>query len=205
MTILCGTDFSENANRASEVAAAIAKRLGATLVLVHVIDELGAELAVDSRQDAQYEPLRQRLAEEAKSLAERFGIHVEPLAPAGIAHRTLAEIAQHQQARLLVVSSLSRPQHWWSLGSVAERVAQMASVPVLVVRDAERLLPWANGERPLRVMVGVDAGAASRAALDVATRLRELNDCHLTVTQIAWPASEYYRFGVAAPVPVDHL
>lgn len=43
-TITCGTDFSDGARRAATVAAALAVRLGARLQLVHVIDELGAEL-----------------------------------------------------------------------------------------------------------------------------------------------------------------
>ena len=37
--IVCATDFSENARRAADVAAAIALRLRCSLVLVHVTDQ----------------------------------------------------------------------------------------------------------------------------------------------------------------------
>lgn len=39
--IICGTDFSENAARAAETAAAIAERLNATLIVAHSVDERG--------------------------------------------------------------------------------------------------------------------------------------------------------------------
>ena len=39
MNIICGTDFSEHAVQAGLAAAALARRLGDTLVLAHVWDE----------------------------------------------------------------------------------------------------------------------------------------------------------------------
>src|SRR5688500_11212148 len=38
--IVCATDFSQNARGAADVALSIASRLNATLVLVHVADEV---------------------------------------------------------------------------------------------------------------------------------------------------------------------
>jgi nucleotide-binding universal stress UspA family protein len=40
--IVCATDFSTNARKAAEVAAALAQRIDAQLVLVHVADEYNA-------------------------------------------------------------------------------------------------------------------------------------------------------------------
>jgi nucleotide-binding universal stress UspA family protein len=39
MSIVCGSDFSENSEQAGRAAAAIAKRLGVPLKLVHVLAE----------------------------------------------------------------------------------------------------------------------------------------------------------------------
>ena len=140
MTIVCGTDLSENAREAARAAAAIAKRLAVRLKLVHVIDELGAELTAAGEQSAIYAPVRTRVEEHAKELRIGHGIEVEPVVVVGIAHETLVEIARTTDASLIVVAALGvAKQHRWLLGSTAERVAQASSVPVLVVRDAASL------------------------------------------------------------------
>lgn len=206
MTIVCGTDLSENAKEATRAAAAIAKRLAVPLKLVCVIDELGAELTVASDQNAIYDPVRKRVQEQANELHSRFGIDVEPTVVPGIAHDTLVGIARATNARLVVVSSLgSKKQHRWLLGSTAERVAQASPVPVLIVRDAASIEAWTRGERPLRVMVGVEMATTSKAALEWAASLRDIGPCDLLVTLIAWPIGEHSRLGVPAPIPLDHL
>jgi nucleotide-binding universal stress UspA family protein len=193
MTIICGTDFSDNAREAASVAAALASRLDAPLKLVHVLDELGAELAVGSHQDAISEPVRARLREWAAELASRYSVEVEPVDVPGSAHEKLCDIARDSAARAIVVSSLGRrKQHRWLLGSVAERVAQSATVPVIVVRESAGLLAWCRGEVPLRVMVGVELGSTSRAALRWTGELRALGPCDVLVTRVTSPFSGYF-------------
>jgi len=204
MTILCGTDFSENAGSAARVAAAIAKRLALPLELVHVLDVTGADVGV--RHDVAHEPLRARLHADAEELRTRFGVDVEPLAELGAPDEKLVALATDLNARLLVVGSLgARKQRRWLLGSVAERVAQSSAVPVLVVRDAANVEAWARGERTLRVMVGVEQTPPSKVALEWAHGLRAVGPCELTVAQIVWPAEEHRRRGIPSPIPLDHL
>jgi nucleotide-binding universal stress UspA family protein len=206
MTIICGTDLSENAQEAARAAAAIAKRLAVPLKLVYVIDELGAELTVASEQNAIYDPVRKRVQEQANELHSWFGVDVETTVVVGVAHDTLVGIARATSARLVVVSSLgSKKQHRWLLGSTAERVAQASPIPVLIVRDAASIEAWIRGERPLRVMIGVEIATTSKAALRWAASLREIGPCDLLVTQIALPIGEHFRLGVPAPIPLDHL
>jgi len=206
MTIICGTDLSENAAHAAQAAAAIAKRLAAPLKLVHVIDELGAELTVASYQDAIYEPLRKRAREQAAELGTQFGIDVEPIVVPGVAYEKLIAIAQSARASLLVVASLGdKKQHRWLLGSVAERVAQASPVPVLVVREGASVEAWTRGDRPLRVMVGVELASTSKKALRWAAGLRAIGPCDLLVTQVAWPFGEHVRLGIPTPMPLDRL
>ena len=45
--------------------------------------------------------------------------------------------------------------------NVAERLSRQSRVPVIMVRAPEAFEAWLRGERPLRVMVGSDLGAAS--------------------------------------------
>jgi len=96
-------------------------------------------------------------------------------------------------------------QQRWLLGSVAERVAQASTAPVLVVRDGGSLEAWGRGERALRVMVGVELTPTSKAVLQWAGELRAIGPCELLVAQIAWPAEEHQRLGVPTPMPLDQL
>jgi nucleotide-binding universal stress UspA family protein len=206
MTILSGTDFSENATEAALAAAAIAKRLSLPLKLVHIVDELGAELTGAGDPGGLYDPLRQQIRDQASEIGRRFGIDVEPIVEPGIAHEKLIEIAGAHHARLIVVSSLgNKKQYRWLLGSVAERVAQISPIPVLIVRESLSIQAWARGERVLRTMVGVEIGATSKAALRWAAELRRIGRCDLLVTHIAWPAGEHLRLGIPSPVPLDLL
>ena len=196
MTIVCGTDFSENADTAARAAGSIAKRLALPLELVHVVDPCGADA----------EPLRARLRAQAEGLQAQFGIDIESLVEPGVADERLVALARSLDARLLVVSSLGgKKQQRWLLGSVAERVAQASPIPVLVVRDGASIEAWARGERSLRVMVGVELGPTSKAALRWARELREVGLCELLVVQIVWPAEEHQRIGIPTPMPLDHL
>ena len=206
MMIVSGTDFSENAFQATLAAAAIAKRLNVALKLVHVIDELGAELTIANDQGSIYDPLRQRLRDQAMEVGNRFGIDVEPIAVPGFAYEKLIEIAVARQARLIVVSSLGeQKQHRWLLGSVAERVAQTSPIPVLIVRDSPSMEAWTRGDRVLRTMVGVEIGSTSKAALRWAAELRAIGRCDLLVTHVAWPFGEQLRLGIPSPVPLDWI
>ena len=204
--IVSGTDFSENAAQATMAAAAIAKRLNVPLKLVHVVDELGAEVTMASDQSGIYDPLRRRLQDQAVETAGRFQIDVEPIVAPGFIYEKLIEIAEAHQARLIVVSALGeKKQHRWLLGSVAERVAQASHIPVLIVRDSASIQAWASGDRTLRTMVGVEIGSTSKAALRWAAELHAIGRCDLLVTHVAWPFGEHFRLGIPSPVPLDYM
>jgi nucleotide-binding universal stress UspA family protein len=192
-SIVCGTDFSAGASAAADAAAAIAKRLDLRLELVHV--------ASSPQIDAE-----SRLRARTEELQARHGVPVVPRVELGSAAETLVAVAARLDARLLVVSSLgAAKEHRWLLGSVAEQVARSSSIPVLVVREGSHIEAWAKGERPLRVMVGVDLSPVSRAALKWACKLDEIGPVELTVAQIAWPAAERQRAGSGGGVSSEAL
>lgn len=206
MTVVAGTDFSNSARDAARAAAAIAKRLGTPLKLVHVLDELGAEATLAKDQGFVFDGQRSALEHHAEELRRAFDVEVDAVLLAGDAERTLAAVAEQSKAELLVVSSLGDAKpHAWLVGSVAERAAQLCTVPTVLVRDGERLVAWARGERTLKVMVGVELSSASRSALHFAARLRKVAPCDLTVVQVVWPLGEHLRLGVPLPIPADHL
>lgn len=204
MTIVAGTDFSENARHAARAAAAVARRLQVPLKLVHVIEDLGVE---DGGQGSIIQAGRRAaLANHARELRDSHGIEVEPITLVGDAERSLVAFADQVKAQLLLVSSLgANKPAGWLVGSVAERVAQLARVPVMVVRDSSCIEAWAKGERALRVMVGVELTTASRPALRFAERLRTIGRCDVVVAQVVWPFGEHLRLGVPMPIPIDQL
>lgn len=203
MTIVCGTNFSENATQASRAAAAIAQRVNEPLKLVHVLGAGAAELPALATL---YDPFRALLAAQAERLSKDFGIQVEPVILDGAPDARLVELAGRVQARLLVVSALgSRNPDHWLLGSVAERVAQRSPVPTLVVRDAASIQAWARGERPLEVVLGVDLGHSSRVALTWVEALRGVAPCNVRIVQLVWPLGEHARFGIKRPIELEGL
>jgi len=204
MTIVCGTDFSENAGQAARAAASIARSLNERLELVHVIDDpaaagipaLGVFLA----------PLQDLLAEQAGKLAREFSITVNPIVLEGPADERLVEFARGANSRLVVVSSLgARKQDHFRVGSIAERVLQRSDIPVLVVRDAAGIEQWMESKRPLRILLGVDLGQSARAALRWVEALRQIRPCDVHIVQVAWPIGEHSRFGLRGPVELEGL
>lgn len=199
MSILCGTDFSARASGTARVAAGIAARLGVPLKLVHVRLDAGepTSRAVSSLA---------RVTDEARHLRSTFHIDVEGTVEPGFADESLVSFASRLGARLVVVGSLgTRDQHHWLLGSVAERVAQTSPVPVLVVRDVEKLESWTMGGHTLRVTAGVEPTEGSLAALRWASDLRAIGATKLVVARIAWPVDEHGRLGIPPPMPLDRL
>lgn len=197
--IVCGTDFSIHATEAAEVAAALARKLGVTLVLVHVIDQPahagGGPLAAKIEDDA-----RTFLAQEAARL-RKTGATVEESVLAGHPEERLTELAGRPGTRLLVLSSLGHiaPSRLL-LGSVAERTAEAAVVPTLVVRGGRALLAWARGEQTLRIFLAADFTASSDVALRWAGTLRELGACEFIVGNVDWPPEQHLRLGLRGPV-----
>jgi nucleotide-binding universal stress UspA family protein len=205
MTVLCGTDFSTPAANAATVAALLAAKLQERLTLVHVVEVAVAALAPGGPLHTMYAPLPEHLEREAERLRE-LKAEVSAQVVVGVPDEVLVQIAEAEHARLIVLASLGRRAPLrWLLGSVAERTAQTAPVPVLVVRGSAALQAWLGGERPLRVMIGVDLSESARIALEWAAELRLLGACDLTVAHIAWPLGEQERLGIPGPVRLDRL
>jgi nucleotide-binding universal stress UspA family protein len=174
--------------------------------LTHVIDDLGAEHDFNESDPTRYGPRRTRLEQEAGALAREFNVTVTPVLAAGIAEELLVEKARTTRSGLVVVSSLGRGKpHRWLLGSVAERVAQLAPVPVLVVRDSAPLIAWASEQRTLTILAAIDYSAASRAVMRWLAAMRACAPCELQITRIVSPPQEYARLGFSPPAEPETL
>jgi nucleotide-binding universal stress UspA family protein len=134
-TILVTTDFSANSAVAVRPAIEIACRFEGRLVLVHALEGASAEAQVVAEELAE-------LAAMAREQLQDFGTkEIGSKAPwtaevvFGPAYLAITDAAQRHGADLLVLATHGRTGlvHLL-LGSVAERVARMATCPVLTVR-----------------------------------------------------------------------
>lgn len=186
-SIVCGTDFSEQAAQAVEVAASLAKRLNEPVVLVHAVDKDSRTALPADLRDSLCLFERSQLHEELERL-RAARVEVMESFSVGKPDAVLVEAVQVQRARLLVVSSHGRnPPGRWVLGSVAERVAEASPVPTLVVRTAAPFTAWVAGKRRLRVFVGADFSAQSEAALRWVAWLRQIGPCDVVATYLEPP------------------
>jgi nucleotide-binding universal stress UspA family protein len=196
-------DFSETANEALDVAAAMAKHLGTKLILVHVDESYGIA-AVDSKlfdaAVAHGRPVLNRMAERLREL----GTDVEERLLCGSAFDKLVTVATQSRARLIVVGAVGHSLvRRLLVGSVAERTAETSPVPTLVVRPNGKVLSWIQGERPLKILVGYDFSAAGDAALKWVNQFREIGKCQITVLYSNWPPDEARRLGYKGPLPLS--
>ena len=178
-TIVVGTDGSEHATVATRWAADEALIHGADLKVMLVwsyLDQYHADRSDSFRPD--YTEAMARAALDAwvtQTLGTVAG--VEQRVECDLPARALLEASD--AADLLVLGGRGRGGfEGLLLGSVSERVAQLATRPVAVVRDTT---PVRGG----RVVVGVDGSARSVAALEWAAAEARTRDADLDVVH-AW-------------------
>lgn len=169
MRAVVGVDLSDGSERAIAHAIALARLRGwpVTLALVDAVPEAVDALPPSMRVIAEHYAaiLSARLDEHRARLAEvrerwvHQGVDLDQLVVDGYPDERLPRIAAELEAALIVVGSHGRTGAGrFLIGSVAERVARLAEVDVLIARgDAPD-----GGYR--RVIVGTDFSAPADAA-----------------------------------------
>lgn len=200
--IVCGVDFSQRSQAVVDVAAALGRRLEATeLWLVHVLDPTASSLDA-AAHEALNAAAHKRLREEAQRLAERTGVRAQHKVLKGATSDALLRFTEEIQARLLIVASQGHSSSSIiRVGGTSERLAQSTAVPVLVVRDGAPFVAWAQGVRPLRVLLAVDWTRSCDAAIRWVNALRELGPVDVIVGHVyysdSWPDG-VGRYGLPA-------
>ncbi|HET9623281.1 MAG TPA: universal stress protein [Kofleriaceae bacterium] len=176
--IICGTDLSEASRRALDVACALASQRGEPeVVLVHAVEDLeGAELA-------------ERKARLAAKAAAQPGVRGELIV--GPPDEALVRFAETAGADLIVVAARSRGD---KLGTTAGNIITRTHVPVIAVRDPAPWLAFARGERPLRLLLGVDEAATAELAVQWTHGLALRGTLDVVLGTIYYPddAAAYY-------------
>lgn len=166
--ILVGTDFSAGAERALDVALAIAKPGGAEVHVVHALEiplpmfepyavALPPELIGAARKTAQDKLAAAQAKIRAKGLSGTTHLGEAP------ASMCVAERAKEIAADLVVIGTHGHTGFKrFLLGSVAERTVKESPVSVLTVKGEGR------ADAPKTIVVGVDFSRHSEAAVALA-------------------------------------
>jgi universal stress protein A len=139
-TILVPVDFSPGSLKALSLAMSMARRFGASIILLHALDTNYSSRHFDSLRLL---PLRaQAFADAEQRLARLARQRGQTLVPIihrvglGVVCSVIIESAAETQADLIVMGSEGRTGvSRFLVGSVAEKVVRHAPCPVLVVRD----------------------------------------------------------------------
>ena len=191
MPIICGSDLSAASNDALEVARELAAQRGdSEVVLVHVVDD---------EADAP----RARAAVDAQVAKAGAGPAIRAEVAIGAADDTLVGFADTEGSDLIVIAASSKPGSLLRIGSTAEAVIVKTRVPVLVLRDAQPWLRFARGERPLRLLLGVDDSVSCELCIQWTLALRKDGPVDVVLGAIYYPDEAATFYGMSARSLVD--
>ena len=150
--ILHPTDFSESSKHAMSYAISFAQEFGATLSVLHVIEEVSGAMYFDMLQAPPLVQLMADIEAEAQKLLEGLispeisqGVEVEQLIRKGVPFVEIIRCAESIEADIIVCGTHGRTGLKHALfGSVAEKVVRKAPCPVMSVRHPEHKfeMPW---------------------------------------------------------------
>jgi nucleotide-binding universal stress UspA family protein len=200
------------ASEAADVAAALARRLGTKLILIHVAEFYGMAEVDPSLFEAALSGKRGALEREAKRLRDA-GTQVEIKLLSGSIFDELVTSATEANARTVVVGAVGRSlSQRLLLGSVAERTAENSPIATLVVRPGSAFVSWLRGEHVLKILVGYDFSVTSDAALAWVRELHAIGRSETTVLHVAATPNEAAKSlerelsqRVGSSLPVDQV
>jgi nucleotide-binding universal stress UspA family protein len=144
-TILLPTDFSECGNYALGFATSLARKFGASVICVHVIEPIVPTVGYSGMTEPlpiadiseQLENSAERELPKLAECEECAGVELEELIVHGEAASEIVRVARERKVDLIVISSHGRTGLGRMLfGSTAEAVVRHASCPVLVVKPS---------------------------------------------------------------------
>jgi nucleotide-binding universal stress UspA family protein len=146
-TLLVAVDFTPYSEEALIFASQLAEKLESQLLVLHVIHDPAEapgfyaqkgkkKKFLQSMEEAAEEMMKEFLAKMRKDHPDQLPIkEAVPLLVVGTPVRRILEIAEKKQASMIIIGSHGRTGLSHLLvGSKAERVVQMAPIPVTVVK-----------------------------------------------------------------------
>jgi nucleotide-binding universal stress UspA family protein len=135
--IVVPVDFTDFSRRAADYATMLARRFGAKIMLVHVIEPFTYDINETMWVVDHYAALKtiaERLLAQQQKVLSRKGVTAQTFLLRGTPPFEIVDEARKRRADLIVMGTHGRTglEHL-VLGSVAERVVRLASCPVLTV------------------------------------------------------------------------
>lgn len=189
--ILVPLDGSELAAKALVQARRLLRGPETDVILVRVVETGGLDpvhsAAVTPRLRLEASDYLARL----KNDLVRSGIKARPVVGEGLAWEQIVDVARREEATLIVMTSHGRTGlARWVLGSVAEKVIRSSRIPVLVLRSFETGATGLESAVPgvelafHKLLVPVDGGDLSLAALDPAARVAHVFGASVVLVQV---------------------
>jgi nucleotide-binding universal stress UspA family protein len=183
-TIVAATDFSLAANQAARVAARLAQRQKATLVLMNAFHfwptnpaETGGNFVLSAQ--AMRDESRHALNQLARELHKSFGqeIPIRCVVKEGYTIPSICEVAEQEKADLVVMSIVgTAPQGAQLMGSVATEMIAETNVPLLLIPPSGNFADVKNVVLSLDLTIPPDA-----VVLDTVLRLARQFECVVNV------------------------
>ena len=191
--ILVPLDGSRLAEQALSYAMTLGRGLPAELVLFRAVSIPSDVQEALDRAGLKPGPLMKRLETDANEYLEamshllpKTGLSFSHVVRHGLAADAIVDYVEQMDIQLIVMAShgytgIKR----WTHGSVAERVLQSASVPVLLVRakeGASKGLPEAGPCR--RILVPLDGSKLAEQVLPAVTPIAKSLGCEMTLFRV---------------------
>ena len=180
--ILVPTDFSPNSGKALDYAAEIAKRSGASIILLHITEATHASLNEYVILEGDYDreiiaTANQKLEIMARATREVAGVHVQYEIYNGFVPDAIREATKKNHADLVVMGTVGDSGVREKLfGSMTASVIGQSLIPVLAIP----LL--AEAEPPLNILLAVHDFTEHHETADMAFYLAELFNIPIQVT-----------------------
>lgn len=183
--IIAATDLSPESDLAVSRACALARRLNAPLIVLHIVDDQLPLLARDAVSTEARLLMEEQLSRCPKASDSETQLVIEP---GRVAESILHKVSE-ENAQLLVMGRHHQRSLELFVGTTLERVSRLSSAPVLMVATA--------GGHYDSALLALDFSACASDALRCAARLLDggkLNALHLCNpplgTRMAGPAAE---------------
>lgn len=192
--ILVATDFSPRSDRALRRATLIARQVGASLTLAHVVDADQPDWLIASDRAKAYEIL----GETAHTLRTSDQISADPLVQVDDVHSGILNAAASVGADLIVLGPHRRRLSDVFVGTTVERVVRRTQLPLLVAVQPPSA-PYG------RTILALDFDEASKSAGRAALALGIFDNTEVIVMHaFDAPAARMLRRSNETPEAVDH-